>query len=191
MKRKEKNFIITIILLIVFLILVLINLKIFTKKILFPVIHNSKIVQEYNKIIKERDEELARIRTIKSEEEIYAEELAEVKKMKEKQRMTFYLAKYITYLEDKNYEKAYSLLYDEYKTNYFPTLESFEKYAKEKYPEFMSIEHTYMSRQGEYYILTVNIYDLTTGKLAEQEQRYVIKENDFYDYVLSFEIRGE
>ena len=33
-------------------------------------------------------------------------ELKEVKKMKEKQRMQYYFSKYITYIEEKNYEKS-------------------------------------------------------------------------------------
>ena len=60
---------------------------------------------------------------------------------------------------------------------------------KERYPDFMRIEHTYMSRQGDYYILTVNIYNLLTNEIIEKEQKYVIKEKDFLDYVLSFQVR--
>lgn len=91
--------------------------------------------------------------------------------------------------EEKNYEKAYNLLYEEYRNNYFPTLEEFEKYVKQKYPDFMSVEYNDMSRQGEYYILTVNIYNLLTNEIIEKEQKYIIKENNFLDYVLSFQVR--
>ena len=112
-----------------------------------------------------------------------------VKKIKEKQRMQYYFSKYITYIEEKNYEKAYNLLYEEYRNNYFPTLEEFEKYVKQKYPDFMSVEYNDMSRQGEYYILTVNIYNLLTNEIIEKEQKYIIKENNFLDYVLSFQVR--
>ena len=110
--------------------------------------------------------------------------------MKEKQRMQYYFSKYITYIEEKNYEKAYNLLYEEYRNNYFPTLEEFEKYVKQKYPDFMSVEYNDMSRQGEYYILTVNIYNLLTNEIIEKEQKYIIKENNFLDYVLSFQVRS-
>ena len=107
------------------------------------------------------------------------------KMQKEKNKGT----KYITYIEEKNYEKAYNLLYEEYRNNYFPTLEEFEKYVKQKYPDFMSVEYNDMSRQGEYYILTVNIYNLLTNEIIEKEQKYIIKENNFLDYVLSFQVR--
>ena len=60
---------------------------------------------------------------------------------------------------------------------------------KQKYPDFMSVEYNDMSRQGEYYILTVNIYNLLTNEIIEKEQKYIIKENNFLDYVLSFQVR--
>ncbi len=189
MKRQKKLDIIAIVLTIILLMLICLNVFIFANKIISPLAKNRKIKKEYEELITYRDEQLANIRKTKTEEEINKDELEEVKKMEEKQRMTYYFSKYITYLEEKKYEKAYNLLYNEYKNNYFPTLENFEKYAKEKYPDFMKIEHTYMSRQGEYYILTVNIYNLLTNEVIEKEQKYVIKENDFCDFVLSFQVR--
>ena len=133
--------------------------------------------------------EIKKITDKKTDVEMAETELKEVKKMKEKQRMQYYFSKYITYIEEKNYEKAYNLLYEEYRNNYFPTLEEFEKYVKQKYPDFMSVEYNDMSRQGEYYILTVNIYNLLTNEIIEKEQKYIIKENNFLDYVLSFQVR--
>ncbi len=41
---------------------------------------------------------------------------------------------------------------------------------QKKYPDFMSVEYNDMSRQGEYYILTVNIYNLLTNEIIEKEQ---------------------
>lgn len=165
------------------------NVCVYIYKIISPLVQNKRVQKEYEELIKQRDEQLANIRKTKTEEEKNKEELEEVKEMEEKKRITYYFSKYITYLEEKNYEKAYNLLYEDYKNNYFPTLEDFEKYAKERYPDFMRIEHTYMSRQGDYYILTVNIYNLLTNEIIEKEQKYVIKEKDFLDYVLSFQVR--
>lgn len=178
-----------ILLVIIFLVTIAVNLKVLIDKFIAPATSNKLIARKYEELIEERDSKLAELRKIKNSDEIYQEELAEVKKMAEKKRMTFYFSKFITYIEEKDYGKAYSILYDEFKQNYFPTYESFKEYAEKKYPDFMRIEHTYMSRQGEYYILTVDIYDLLTNKLVEEQQRYVIKENDFYDYALSFEVR--
>ena len=157
MKKHRKLDIIAIVLTIILLMTICMNVCVYIYKIISPLVQNKRVQKEYEELIKQRDEQLANIRKTKTEEEKNKEELEEVKEMEEKKRITYYFSKYITYLEEKNYEKAYNLLYEDYKNNYFPTLEDFEKYAKERYPDFMRIEHTYMSRQGDYYILTVNI----------------------------------
>ena len=194
MNRRKKSRTIEIdatliLLVIIFLVTIAVNIKVLIDKFIAPATSNKLIAREYEKLIGERDSKLEELRKIKNSDEIYEEELKEVKKMAEKKRMTFYFSKFITYIEEKDYGKAYNILYDEFKQNYFPTYDSFKEYAEEKYPDFMRIDHTYMSRQGEYYILTVDIYNLLTNELVEEQQRYVIKENDFYDYVLSFEVR--
>ena len=176
---------------IVSLILIGVNISLLSNKLLAPVYANNKVKKEYEEIIAKRNEEIKKITDKKTDVEMAETELKEVKKMKEKQRMQYYFSKYITYIEEKNYEKAYNLLYEEYRNNYFPTLEEFEKYVKQKYPDFMSVEYNDMSRQGEYYILTVNIYNLLTNEIIEKEQKYIIKENNFLDYVLSFQVRYE
>ena len=174
---------------IVLLILIGVNISLLSNKLLAPVYANNKVKKEYEEIIAKRNEEIKKITDKKTDVEMAKTELKEVKKMKEKQRMQYYFSKYITYIEEKNYEKAYNLLYEEYRNNYFPTLEEFEKYVKQKYPDFMSVEYNDMSRQGEYYILTVHIYNLLTNEIIEKEQKYIIKENNFLDYVLSFQVR--
>lgn len=189
MKRKKKLDIIAIMLTIVLLILIGVNISLLSNKLLAPVYANNKVKKEYEEIIAKRNEEIKKITDKKTDVEMAEAEIKEVKKMKEKQRMQYYFSKYITYIEEKNYEKAYNLLYEEYRNNYFPTLEEFEKYVKQKYPDFMSVEYNDMSRQGEYYILTVNIYNLLTNEIIEKEQKYIIKENNFLDYVLSFQVR--
>ena len=189
MKRKKKLDIIAIMLTIVLLILIGVNISLLSNKLLAPVYANNKVKKEYEEIIAKRNEEIKKITDKKTDVEMAETELKEVKKMKEKQRMQYYFSKYITYIEEKNYEKAYNLLYEEYRNNYFPTLEEFEKYVKQKYPDFMSVEYNDMSRQGEYYIQTVNIYNLLTNEIIEKEQKYIIKENNFLDYVLSFQVR--
>lgn len=189
MKEEKKLDIVAIILTIILLILIGINITLFLNKLLLPMYANNKVKKEYEEIIAKRDEKIKSITDRKTDEELEAEELKEVKNMKEKKRMQYYFSKYITYIEESNYEKAYSLLYEEYRNNYFPTLEDFEKYVKQKYSNFMSVEYKEMSRQGEYYILTVDIYNLLTNEIIEKEQKYIIKENDFLNYVLSFQVR--
>ena len=58
---------------------------------------------------------------IKTAEEQVNEELEKLKNMTEKERMEFYVSKYISYIEATDYESAYNLLYSEFKDNYFKT----------------------------------------------------------------------
>lgn len=116
-------------------------------------------------------------------------QLEEIKSKSEYERMQYYFAQYITYIENKDYEKAYSLLYPEFKDTYFPTLETYTEYVKKLYPKFVSFEYENFTRQGYVYILTVKIIDSVNGSKEDTKtQRIILKENNFYDYVLSFQV---
>lgn len=111
----------------------------------------------------------------------------QLQSMGERDRMEFYFSEYATYIEDGEYEKAYDLLYPEFKTNYFPTLEQFEEYAKKTYPEFMTFSYNNIERQGYIYVLNIDIIDVD-NKENKKSHRVVIQENDFNDFVLSFQV---
>lgn len=187
MKKKQKQQL--IILTIVTLAMICINIGLILNKVMLPKLNNEKVVEEYNNLIQTELSEEEQIRTIKTQEQINQEELETLKSMGEKGRMQFYFSKYISYIESKQYQKAYDLLYDEYKNNYFPEYQEFEKYVKDKYPELMGVEYLALQRQGQYYIFDVNITDMLN---TEQEQpvinqKFVIYENGFNDFVLSFQ----
>ena len=90
--------------------------------------------------------------------------------------------------EREDYEKAYSMLYDDFKKNYFPNLSSFEEYAKNKLPKVVSFEHTNFERNGDYYILWITMSDPLSGKGSERKMNFVVKENDLNDFVISFSV---
>lgn len=153
------------------------------------------------------------VTTEKNETEIekatYNSSEEEVKKylstLGEASRMKYYCGKYIKLLEKQDYEKAYSLLYDEFKQNYFPTYDSYVKYVKAFYPARFGVVYDDISRQGDLYVLRLKIVDSSKGGAsasganngknassdAENEvvQRIVIKENDYDDFVLSFQVK--
>ena len=109
----------------------------------------------------------------------------------ETSRMKYYCGEYIKLLKHQDYEKAYSLLYGEFKENYFPTLESFEKYVKSAYPQMFAVEYDDISRQGDLYVLRLKIIDASSSEQkAEVVQRIVIKEKDYDDFVLSFQVKN-
>lgn len=104
-------------------------------------------------------------------------------------RMKNYLGQFFTAIESKNYQEAYSMLFDSFKENYFKTLEEFEEYFKNNYPQNIVLNYKNVDRQGDIYILTVEIVNglEITNKF---EQRFVIQENDLNDFNISFQVQN-
>ncbi len=105
--------------------------------------------------------------------------------MTERDRIIFYFSKYIDNIENGDFETAYNMLYDEFKNTYFDTLEKFESYVKEKYPEIISVEYISFEREGRYYIISVKITDISTDESFEQ--KFILREYDYDNFVLSFQ----
>ncbi len=115
-------------------------------------------------------------------------EISRLKDMGERDRMEYYTSKFITSIGNKSYEYAYSLLYDEYKARYFPTLEEFEKYVKTELPSTLSVEYTNFERNGEIYILWVTLKNPVGTEASEVEMNFIVKENALNDFVMSFSV---
>ncbi len=110
-----------------------------------------------------------------------------ISSMGERNRMQTYFGQFILLIEKNEYEEAYLKLNTKFKENYFKTLDDFKKYVTEKYPKAIRLEYTNIERQGEYYILSVNIYD-TFDSTKVISQSTVVKENGNDDYEISFQV---
>ena len=89
---------------------------------------------------------------------------------------------------DEKYTEAYYLLYPEFREKYFKTQEEFRDYAKKTYPRSTGFSYNDIERQGSIYVLVITVID-TNKKIGEEKsQRIVIQENDFNDFVLSFQV---
>lgn len=109
--------------------------------------------------------------------------------MTERERMEYYFSEFMEYIESEKYQEAYNLLYPEFKDTYFKTLDDFKKYVNKTYPDFVSFSYNNIERQGEIYVLTITVINPDVNKVeAKKSQRIVIKENDFNDFVLSFQV---
>jgi len=121
-------------------------------------------------------------------EEINDMQVGKLSSMSERDRMEYYVSRFVKAVEEKQYESAYNMLYDKFKTNYFPTLSSFEEYAKTKFPRMISLQHNNFERNGDYYILFITMSNLLGSKNDQIEINFVVKENDLNDFVLSFSV---
>ena len=170
MKKDNKSF--TIILAIIVCLLTIINIKLYISK------HQKQI---------ETDEPKNEVVVKKTETQKKEELIQELKGMNERERMERYFGEYIDCIESGEYEKAYNLLYPEFKNNYFKTLEDFEEYVKEKYPEIIIIDYDNIERQGEYYVLFIKIPKTDrNGEIITQN--IVLYEKNYAEFYISFSI---
>lgn len=103
-------------------------------------------------------------------------------------RMKIYLGDIVRKLNEKKYSELYKRLAPSYKEKYFKTLEEFEKYFKEYYPESFSIKHVNFEAIGDYYVVESDI--ISNNSKEENKNKkglyFVFREYDFNDYVFSF-----
>lgn len=116
------------------------------------------------------------------------EELEKVKNMNERTRIEYYVAKYIKLIENGEYSAAFEILNNEYKKTYFGSSEKqFEEYCRSKFSKMMDITYDNFERNGDVYVVWVTIKDSINGtKNGGMEISFVVKENTFNDYELSF-----
>lgn len=113
--------------------------------------------------------------------------VARLQKLEERDRMEYYFTVFLEAIENGEYEKAYNLLYADFKAEYFPTLDAFKTYAQKTFPEFAVVEHENIERNGDVYVLWVYVSDAINGNPGEKKEiNFVIKENYYNDFVMSF-----
>lgn len=127
-------------------------------------------------------------RIVAINENIDKMEITELSEMNERERMERYVGKFLEAVRNEKYETAYGMLYEDFKERYFQTLEDFESYAKTKFSSRVSAEYTNIERNGEIYVLWVNISNPLKSKSEAKEINFVIQENALNDFVLSFSV---
>lgn len=109
-------------------------------------------------------------------------------KSDERRRMQIYFGQYMRLIDTKQYEKAYSKLNPEFKQANFADINKFIEYCKKTYPSTSSIEYDTINRNGDMYILTVNITDSFNTNFKTLTQRIVVKEISNNNYEISFQL---
>lgn len=127
-------------------------------------------------------------REIAVQNKIDTMEVSSLAGMGERDRMEYYVKSFIDAVENKEYEEAYDMLYEDFKSNYFPTLEDFETYAQSTFPTMCDVQNTNIERNGTVYVMWVTLSDALSGKDSGVEMNFVIQENDLNDFVMSFTV---
>ena len=121
--------------------------------------------------------------------DINENKLKKLQKMGERDRIEYYVSDYIKLLENKDFQKAYNLLNNEFKNNYFSNINLFEKYVNEKFSNLLNVKYTNFERNGAIYVVWLELSDMINGKKDEvYKMNFVVKENDFNDFELSFSV---
>ena len=142
----------------------------------------------YNIITKDNEGDKKVIDTITGE--VISGEKLELYSMDEAERIKYYFNVYLDYLENKEYEKAYDMLDDKFKNNYFNTIDTYIQYVNNKYSPIISVTYDDMIRMGNYYILDITFLDLfssTDENMVGELQKFVIYETDYNEYKISFQ----
>ena len=172
-KRKQKQP--NVILILIFILIFFILLSFFIKMAGRDRKDNTEIVQNIS------------VSYGKIEEVNNQDELQKIKTMNERTRIEYYISRYVKLIEDERYEEAYKLLNKTYKKNYFPTQKEFSEYCENNFPRMVDISYDNFERNGDLYILWITIGDAINGsKESAKSINFVVKENDFNDYELSF-----
>ena len=124
-----------------------------------------------------------------AEQKKEAETIDKLVDMTERDRIEYYFSEFIRNIDNGKYEDAYAVLNSEFKENYFKTQEDFTSYVKSKFPKEIAIEYNNIERNGNIYVLWVEVANaLSVDTTTSKEINVVIKEKAVHDFELSFSV---
>ena len=176
-----------LVLIVVIIFLIILNLILVLKKVIEP-----KRQQEKNEtqivVLNENDgKNKSDVKILPRTDEETVKYLAG---LNERGRMEYYCGQFFKYIRYKEYEKAYSMLYSEFKENYFKTEEEFEKYVKDHYPELLGLEYDDIQKLGNMFIIRLKLHNLGAEGDGGTEHivRVVVQEYYYNSYKISFQV---
>lgn len=169
-RKKKKNNLIPLIIIVVIILILCLMIVISKNRNKVPTTPE-EIAQIDSKRQEERNEQVKK--------DLYG--------MSEQERMQYYCGEFFRLIDSSNYEKAYELLYKDYKENYFPNINNFKRYFQDYFPSDFGLAYTNIERLGDIYVLMVSVKDTVNGSYGHNFDMYVVlKENELNDYDISF-----
>lgn len=107
--------------------------------------------------------------------------------------------KFILMINNQDYESAYNVLDENFKNNYFSTLDAFKQYVQENMYRYNDLSFESFDVNGNTYSTSAKLTDLTEGKYVDESKgtggsgyiytwNFVMQLKDDYGFVLSFEV---
>ncbi len=112
-----------------------------------------------------------------------------IEKQEENVRVQYYVANFLGFIENQDYEGAYNLLNEDFKKANFDSVEKFKDFCK-IYPEKNTVcKYSGFDRIGaSVYVITVTIQQLENTNFKTVQQNFVIRENDYNDFKVSLQM---
>lgn len=105
-------------------------------------------------------------------------------------RVKMNIERFVQMLNNYDYETAYNLLDNTFRTNNFPSVDDFEAYIKSYYFQYNDVTYNDYSKEGDVYIYKLVLSNKQgTGEGEGSEMNIIMKLREGTDFVMSFEIR--
>lgn len=120
---------------------------------------------------------------------MFSIDIEKLQTMNERDRMEYYFSYWIQLVEKGEYEEAYGILYPQFRETYFNSLSKFREYTQNTFPRMSGIKYTNIERNGDVYVLWVDISDVLNGtRSGATSINVVIRENGFANIEMSFSL---
>ena len=108
--------------------------------------------------------------------------------------------KFILMINNQDYQAAYDVLDDNFKNNYFKTIDDFKNYVKQYAYKYNNMQVDSFDVNGNVYSCGVSLSDATNGAYVDESKgtggsgyiyswNFYMQLNDGYDFTLSFEVK--
>ena len=115
--------------------------------------------------------------------------IEEYNKSSDEDKIFLNIKKFFRAINSKDYEYAYSKLDENYKNNYFKTLNDFENYVKKNFYEQNKLSATSPESRGGFYTFKVTISDAESSEVSlGVTKSFVMKLEEGTNFVMSFSV---
>ena len=104
-----------------------------------------------------------------------------------KEKVLLNINNWIQMLNNRDYSSAYKVLDETYRNNNFGNEDKFEEYMRENYPLHYSITYNEYNEENDVSIVSLTLKDITNKESTTKDLKIIMKLNDNYDFVMSFE----
>lgn len=113
-------------------------------------------------------------------------DVKEYEELKDTEKATLNIKKYLKAIEDTDYKYAYEKLSRDFKNKYFKTQEDFIKYIKENAIDTKNIKEVTVKEQDGLYICTINTKD---DNIDYSNEKFIVQLDEGTDFQISFSVK--